>query len=325
VSTDAHEPRNAEEGDIQACAIALSSGHLVAFPTETVYGLGGDASNPAAVARIFQTKGRPADHPLIVHLAEASHSERWSHNIPDYAWQLADALWPGAMTLIVPKAEGVSTLVTGGQNTVGLRVPSHPLAQDLLHAFAEQGGSGVAAPSANRFGRVSPTSAEAVRSELGTHLQSGDLVLEGGPCEIGLESTIIDCTGEFPAIARPGAITRDMIRSVTGLDPVPFTHEIRVSGGLAQHYAPRATVVLDGEPQPGDGLIALSSHPTPEGVTRLLEAADAWHYAKGLYGALRTADDLGLTRICALAPEGDGIAEAIRDRLSRASAGSGSR
>lgn len=312
--------RKPHRPDIQNCVEALLEGHLVAFPTETVYGLGGNASDPLPVTRIFETKGRPADHPLIVHLAEASHCGMWGRDIRDYAWQLATAFWPGAMTLIVSAAQDVNALVTGGQDTVGLRVPSHPIAQELLALFVEQGGYGVAAPSANRFGRVSPTSAQAVRSELGSYLKSGDLVIDGGDCEIGLESTIIDCTGDLPAIARPGAITHDMIRDVTGLNPVPFQQKIRVSGGLPSHYAPRAKVYLEGRPQPGDGFIAMSSHPTPRGVMRLLDAADPSHYARDLYGALRKADDLGLNTVFALPPEGGGIAVAIRDRLSRASA-----
>ena len=314
--------RTPHDRDIQECAEALFQGHLVAFPTETVYGLGGDAGNDDAVLRIFETKGRPANHPLIVHLSEARDAERWGRGLPDYAWKLAHAFWPGAMTLIVPTVENVSGLVTGGQGSVGLRVPSHPVAQGLLHAFVTQGGSGIAAPSANRFGRVSPTTADAVRSELGPYLQPGDRVLEGGLCQIGLESTIIDCTGERPAVARPGAITHQMIRDVTGLDPVAFSGHIRVSGTLTSHYAPRARVTLDATPHPGDGLIALSSHPTPEGVIRLLTAESIEHYARELYVALRRGDELGLSRIVAWTPEGDDLAVAVRDRLSRASAGS---
>lgn len=322
MSINQHNQRASEMERIQQCARALAQGHLVAFPTETVYGLGGDAGNEDAVLRIFETKGRPATHPLIVHLSELRNAERWCLQLPDYAWELAHHFWPGAITLIVPKAKNVSELVTGGQDTVGLRVPSHPVAQELLRAFVGQGGSGIAAPSANRFGRVSPTTADAVRSELGPYFQSGDQILDGGLCQIGVESTIIDCTGKRPAVARPGAITHQMIREVTGLDPVVFSGQIRVSGTLTRHYSPRARVVLDVDPQPGDGLIALASEDTPEGVIRLLSAEDIEHYARDLYGALRRADQMGLSRIVAWSPEGHDLAVAIRDRLSRASAAS---
>lgn len=298
---------------------ALLAGHLVAFPTETVYGLGGDAGNDDAVARIFHTKGRPADHPLIVHLAESSDLDRWGRDIPEYSRALAEAFWPGAMTVILPAAPGVSSLVTGGQATLGLRVPSHPVARELLATFRDKGGSGVAAPSANRFGRVSPTTADAVYAELAEHLHPADRILEGGPCEIGVESTIIDCTGEAPSIVRPGVITHEMIQRVTGYELRPFTGHLRASGTLASHYSPLAVVVLDQDSRPGDGLLAPAHYPTPEGVVRLLEAGTAEDYARDLYASLRQADELGLSRVVAVMPEGEGISEAVRDRLTRAS------
>lgn len=307
-------------------ARALAEGHLVAFPTETVYGLGADATNSSAVARVFEAKGRPVGHPLIIHVGSAEALDRWAIDIPEYARDLAFSAFPGPLTLILKKSEAVSSLVTGGQDTVGLRAPAHPVAQALIAEFERAGGSGaIAAPSANRFGRVSPTSSEAVRAELSDHLRPGDLIIDGGDSQIGVESTIVDCTADCPSIARPGAITTDMVRSITGLDPVPFSNQIRVSGSLKSHYAPAARVVLEGDVEPGDGFIALSHHPTPRGAIRLLDAPTPEHFARGLYRALRRADALGLNRVVAISPEGQGIGVAIRDRLERASHGSTSR
>lgn len=304
--------------DLERAARALLEGHLVAFPTETVFGLGADALNPAAVARIFAAKGRPADHPLIVHLASADHVDELAVGVPDYARALVDACWPGPLTLILPRSPCVPDAVTGGQQTVGLRVPSHPVALELLRAFEALGGLGVAAPSANRFGRVSPTTAHAVYDELGDHLESGDLVVEGEPSSVGIESTIVDCTGFAPVILRPGAITSETIERVTGLALGEHHARIRVSGALESHYAPTAAVVLDAEPAPGDGLIALAGHETPDGVIRLAAPATDEEYAQRLYAALREADARGIARVVAIVPQGKGIAIAIRDRLHRA-------
>ncbi len=307
-------------GDQVASAVsALLAGHLVAFPTETVYGLGADATNEVAVSRIFRTKGRPTNHPLIVHLAGIDAVDMWARDLPEYAWALANAFWPGPMTLVVNKRAGVSSLVTGGQDTVGLRVPSHPVAVELLDEFARRGGQGVAAPSANRFGQVSPTSADDVRSELGEYLLPGDLIVEGGNSHVGVESSIIDCTGIAPAIARPGAITREMVEAATGVELMEFDQRIRVSGSHSRHYSPRAEVVLDDAVEQGDGLIALSEFPTPPGAIRLLEAPSVEAYASGVYSALRRADQLGLGRVVAMTPPGEGLAVAVRDRLVRAS------
>lgn len=300
-------------------ARVLSEGRLVAFPTETVYGLGGDATNAAAVARIYEAKGRPADHPVIVHLASAQAMNQWARDIPSYANALADAFWPGPMTLVLKRTDLAGDFVTGGQDTVGVRVPGHPVALELLREFEELGGRGVAAPSANRFGRVSPTTAGAVRAELAAHLGPEDLILEGGSSEVGIESTIIDCTSELPSILRPGAITREMITHCTGLDVGESSSTIRVSGSLESHYSPRAQVVLGGDPRPGDGFIALADHDTPEGVIRLAAPATPEDYARVLYSALREADDRSLVRVVAIAPPGDAIAVALRDRLERAS------
>ena len=305
-------------------ASVLMAGGLVAFPTETVYGLGADASNAAAVARIYSVKGRPADHPLIVHVATMDGLGDWARDVPSYAIYLARDFWPGPMTLVVPRSSLAGDFVTGGQDTVGVRVPSHPVALGLLEAFVRAGGKGVAAPSANRFGNVSPTNAQAVATELGDYLADGDQILDGGACDVGVESTIIDCTGDTPKILRPGAITVEMIEQSTGLKVVGNVDEpmIRVSGSLDSHYAPAATVVLDQSPTAGQGFIAMSDVVATEGVVRLAAPRTHEEFAQVLYAALRAADEQGLTTVVVQQPVGDGIAIAIRDRLKRAAHGS---
>lgn len=305
---------------LAAAAAALKAGRLVAFPTETVYGLGADATNSEAVARIYQVKGRPADHPLIVHLADAQDIAEWSEEIPDYAIDLARSFWPGPMTLILKRSELAQNFITGGQETVGLRVPDHTLALAFLNEFKKIGGQGVAAPSANRFGQVSPTTSQAVVEELSEYMDADDLILDGGPSQVGVESTIIDCTADAPRILRPGAITVEMVEAVTGVTVVNRDDVIRVSGSLDHHYAPSAEVVLDGHPRPGDGLIALNTFPTPEGAVRLASPITNEDFARQLYGALREADAQGIDQVVVIQPEGEGIAIAIRDRLKRASA-----
>lgn len=302
-------------------AHALRSGSLVAFPTETVYGLGADASDAKAVERIYQVKGRPKDHPLIVHVANMQAIEDWVEDVPDFAISLARDFWPGPMTLILKRSALAEDFITGGQETVGLRVPDHPIALALLHEFQKIGGKGIAAPSANRFGHVSPTSADAVISELAKYLTSVDLILDGGLSLVGVESTIIDCTGELPKILRPGAITEEMIMVTTNLSVEKSGGKIRVSGSLEKHYSPRAKVILDIEPKAGDGFIAISSIKTPDGVIRLAEPRDDEDFARLLYSALRKADDSSLARVIVQQPVGGGIAIAIRDRLLRASRG----
>ena len=302
-------------------AHALRSGSLVAFPTETVYGLGADASDAKAVERIYQVKGRPKDHPLIVHVANMQAIEDWVEDVPDFAISLARAFWPGPMTLILKRSALAEDFITGGQETVGLRVPNHPIALALLHEFQKLGGKGIAAPSANRFGHVSPTSADAVISELAKYLTSVDLILDGGLSLVGVESTIIDCTSELPKILRPGAITEEMIMVTTNLSVEKSGGKIRVSGSLEKHYSPRAKVILDIEPKAGDGFIAISSIKTPDGVIRLAEPRDDEDFARLLYSALRKADDSSLARVIVQQPVGGGIAIAIRDRLLRASRG----
>ena len=301
-------------------ASVLMSGGLVAFPTETVYGLGADASNAAAVARIYSVKGRPADHPLIVHVASMDGLGDWARDVPTYAISLARDFWPGPMTLVVPRSELAGDFVTGGQDTVGVRVPNHPVALGLLEAFVRAGGKGVAAPSANRFGNVSPTTAQAVATELGNYLSDGDQILDGGSCDVGVESTIIDCTGDTPKVLRPGAITVEMIEQRTGLKVVASVEEpvIRVSGSLDSHYAPVAAVVLDQSPLAGQGFIAMADVVAAVGVVRLAEPRTHQEFAQVLYAALRAADEQGLATVVVQQPQGDGIAIAIRDRLKRA-------
>ncbi len=311
-------------------AANLLAGGLVAFPTETVYGLGADACNADAVARIYSVKGRPADHPLIVHIASMDGLGDWADDVSEYAISLARDFWPGPMSLVVKRSALAGDFVTGGQDTVGVRVPDHPVALGLLEAFVRAGGKGVAAPSANRFGNVSPTTAQAVADELGDYLAEGDQILDGGPCDVGVESTIIDCTGDVPKILRPGAITAQMISESTGLEVVGQasgdvavdSNAIRVSGSLEAHYAPAATVVLDQSPVAGQGFIAMADVLAGEGVVRLAAPKSHEEFARVLYSALRAADEQGLETVVVSQPAGDGIAVAIRDRLKRAAFGS---
>ena len=299
-------------------AHALRSGSLVAFPTETVYGLGADASDAKAVERIYQVKGRPADHPLIVHISNLKQLDKWAREIPEYAIKLARSFWPGPMTLILPRTALAKDFITGGQDNVGIRIPDQTLALALLTEFEKQGGMGVAAPSANRFGKVSPTTAAAVEAELGAFLDSKDLILDGGSCEVGVESTIIDCTTQSPIILRPGAITHSMIKDATGIEP-DTTNKVdtKASGLLESHYSPSAKVILDQTPQAGDGFIALSNIKTPQGVIRLAEPKNNVEYAKVLYQALRSADAQQIKTVHAHLPTGDDIAQAIIDRLNK--------
>jgi len=308
---------------IRLAAESLFEGNLVAFPTETVYGLGADATSADAVAKIYKAKGRPADHPLIVHVHSMQAMEPWVSDIPAYAVSLARDFWPGPMTLVMMRSALAKDFVTGGQDSVGVRVPNHPIALSLLQEFHKLGGKGVAAPSANRFGHVSPTTSKAVHSELNEYLEDLDLVLDGGQSVIGLESTIIDCTHDAPLILRPGAITAVMIQSSTGINrlKVDKTSELRVSGSLEKHYSPLARVILDQVPVSGQGYIAMSTFPTPHGVIRLAQPGSNEEFARDLYSALRKADELGLNSLVIQQPPGDGIAIAIRDRALRASKG----
>ena len=305
---------------ISNAAQALINGHLVAFPTETVYGLGADATNEKAVSSVYSVKGRPVGHPLIVHISSINKLDQWAINIPEYAIQLARKFWPGPMTLILPRTDLAEDYITGGQNNVGLRVPAQPIALALLNKFEQLGGQGIAAPSANRFGAVSPTTADAVAEELGDYLDSDDLVLDGGQCLVGIESTIIDCTGAVAKILRPGAITDEMVEQVVDkkVEITEGESEIKASGLLDSHYAPKAKISLNSIADPGDGFLALSKYQTPVGAIRLASPGSLEQYARDLYSALRSADRQGLKKVVILAPEGAGLAEAIRDRLTKA-------
>ena len=311
---------NPSESAINNAAKALIGGAIVGIPTETVYGLAADAENEAAVARIYSVKGRPQDHPVIVHIGSVDYLNKWAINIPDYALKLAKEYWPGPMTLILERSELAKDFITGRQETIGLRVPAHITALALLKEFHKLGGNGIAAPSANRFGAVSPTNAEAVQSELGQFLDaSQDLIINGGQSLVGVESTIIDCTSKFPMILRPGAITEEMVMVTTGLNTTLDNQPtIRVSGSLEQHYSPKAKISLGGNVSMGDGFIALIGLDTPEGGERLASPKTTEEFARTLYAALREADKRGIERIVVIPPEGDGIAIAIRDRLTRA-------
>ena len=305
---------------IKAAAQSLIAGHLVAFPTETVYGLGADATNETAIAKIYKAKGRPADHPLIVHILSIDAINDWAQDINKYAINLARDFWPGPMTLVFKRSDLAKDFITGNQNTVGLRVPNQSIALALLKEFQALGGKGIAAPSANRFGAVSPTTAQAVKDELENYLdKTNDVILDGGPCQVGVESTIIDCTSQTPQILRLGAITKEMIQESTGLLVIDEAQtDIRVSGSLESHYSPSATVVLDIYATSGEGFIAIDSIQTPPGAIRLAAPSSIEGFARDLYSALRFADAQGLTKVCVIQPQGPGLAAAIRDRLKRA-------
>jgi L-threonylcarbamoyladenylate synthase len=305
---------------ISNAAQTLIEGRLVAFPTETVYGLGADATNEKAVSRIYTVKGRPTNHPLIVHISSFNKVEEWATDIPEYAIKLARQFWPGPMTLILPRKEVAKDFITGRQNNVGLRVPAQPIALAFLKKFEELGGQGIAAPSANRFGAVSPTTAEAVGEELGDYFDLGDLVLDGGQSQVGIESTIIDCTGLAPRILRPGAITEEMIEQSLEENVENFEEKSKVKapGLLDSHYAPKALISLNSFAEPGEGFLALSKFQTPIGAIRLASPSTLEQYARDLYLALRSADQQGLKKVVVLVPEGAGLAEAIRDRLTKA-------
>jgi L-threonylcarbamoyladenylate synthase len=324
------------EADYQRAVERLRAGELVAFPTETVYGLGADAANPDAVARIFAAKGRPADHPLIVHLAGHDAVDRWAEQVPEVAWELMETFWPGPLTLILKKQPWVPSTVTGGQDTVGLRVPGHPVALELLRRFAADGGpGGIAAPSANRFGRVSPTSAEHVREELGGQVP---LILDGGPCAVGIESTIVDCSRGEPVVLRPGHISPLHLEAILGHAPAiaAAAGAPRVPGSLVAHYAPATPLrlvagahlldFLNAQRHRGGRCGVLSANQPPQAgmphVWRLLPA-DPVGYAHHLYASLRDMDHAGVDLIVVEAlPEGPEWA-AVADRLRRAVAGAG--
>ncbi len=303
----------------------LQRGGLVGFPTETVYGLGADAADAEAVARIFAVKGRPAHHPLIVHVGGTEDLGRFAETVPASALRLAEALWPGPLTVVVRRADHVPAVVAGGGPTLALRSPAHPVAQALLEAF----GGGIAAPSANRFGRVSPTTAADVRADLGDDV---DLVLDGGPCRVGVESTIVDCTGEVVVVLRPGGVPVEVLEGVLGATVARQAGPgaPAAPGTLPAHYAPRARVVVATSVDEalaraaaagvGAGVLLPRAAAVPEGITLLVADDDPAAYARVLYARLREADRLGLGLLVAVAPAEEGLGVAVADRLRRAAA-----
>ena len=317
-----------EPADIARAADILRAGGLVAFPTETVYGLGADAANDAAVARIFAAKGRPADHPLIVHIASASEMSRWARDIPEAAWKLAELFWPGPLTLILKRASGVAEAASGGRDTIGLRVPGHPVAQAILHAL----GGGIAAPSANRFGRISPTCADHVLAELDGRIEA---VIDGGPCAVGLESTILDLSGPHPQVLRPGRITAAALAAIIGpLDSQPSAQAPQVPGSLEAHYAPDTplrlveSALLESEAAKlaeTGAVIVLARRPPSAALNchwmQLPDTAAA--YGHDLYARLREADAQGGASLLVERPLATPEWDAVNDRLRRAAAGSG--
>jgi L-threonylcarbamoyladenylate synthase len=294
---------------IRKAARILREGGLVAFPTETVYGLGADARNDAALRLVFEVKGRPGNHPLIIHLHSVEELSDWASEVPEAALELGRRFWPGPLTLILRKARGVSKVATGGQDSVGLRVPNHPVALALLRQF----GGGIAAPSANKFGKVSPTSAEHVRRDLGAEV---DLILDGGSCRVGVESTIVDLTSRRPVILRPGGVSRERLEKELGEKvSVQGSGRLRVSGRLRSHYAPRAEVVLS-DARTGrhraEALRAQGKNVVYLGRREVL--------ARDLYASLRQADDFGADVIVVAVPDERGLGLAVRDRLRKAAA-----
>ena len=269
--------------------------------------------------RIFEIKNRPADHPLIVHINSIDQLGDWAINIPEYAYALAERYWPGPMTLILNRRSNAKDWITGGQDTVGIRIPNHEMALSLIEEFKKIGSGAIAAPSANKFGKVSPTSYQHVKEELSRDLSANDMILDGGNSSIGIESTIIDCTQSKPKILRPGFITNKMVEETTGLFLLDSVTNIRVSGSFKSHYAPKAKVLLDIEPQPGDGFIAQAEFETPANVIRLIAPKNVEEFAQNLYFAFRKADEKDLSRIVVKQPLGDNLALAIRDRLLKAS------
>jgi L-threonylcarbamoyladenylate synthase len=324
---------------IEAAAERLRAGGVVALPTETVYGLAADASNPAAVKRIFEIKGRPADHPLIVHIGDVSQLRHWARDIPATAYLLAQHFWPGPLTLILPRQAHVSDVVTGGQDSIGLRVPKHPLALAVLRVMGE--AAGLAAPSANRYGRISPTTAKHVYDELG---ETVDMILDGGACEVGLESTIVSCLGQEVALLRPGGVPRASLEKVLGytiqvVDSA--TASVRVSGNKLSHYAPLTPLEMASRAdlkQRLDSLLAQGLrvatlewsatddvrnqnklNSVQSNSVRHLMPNDAVAYAQQLYASLRQLDEGHFDRLLAEAPPGDASWLAVADRLQRAS------
>jgi L-threonylcarbamoyladenylate synthase len=304
--------------NVRIAAEKLKNGKLVAFPTETVYGLGSDAQNEESIARLYKVKNRPKNHPVIVHISTATKMELWTRSAPKYALDLAERYWPGPLTLILERSALALDCITGGQNNVALRVPNNFLAQLLLTEFEKLGGLGIVAPSANIFGSLSPTTADAVKAELGDYLGIEDLILDGGQCQIGIESTIIDCTGIQPQILRPGWITSDKVKIVSRFLNESTSTQTKVSGSLDSHYAPSAQIYFSDSPKPGEGFIANATFQTPLSVIRLAAPNSVEEFAQQMYAALRHGDNLGLEKIAIALPENVGLGVAINDRLIKA-------
>lgn len=307
--------------DLKKAAVALSHGNLVVFPTETVYGIGADASNSEAINRIYRIKKRPKSSPLIVHISNIQNLFYWASDIPNYAKTLAEIFWPGPMTLLLKRRTGVSDLLTGGQSSIGIRVPSNRIAQELLLEFENLGGLGVAAPSANMHGEVSATTSDAAQEVFITEGTYGDLILNGGPCKYGIESTIINCTDANPSILRPGVITPELIEGYTGIicNPGKNSNGLIAPGMSLKHYAPQTKIFINKLPEIGDGLLAGREFPTPPGVIRIATPNNLFEYAKILYQSFEKADSLKVKSLCVYLPESDsGIAVAIKDRVLKA-------
>ena len=301
--------------NIWLAARNLKDGALIGLPTETVYGLAADAENESAVRRIYEVKGRPFDHPLIVHIGSIEYLEKWARDIPEYAVTLAERFWPGPMTLILKRTEIAKNFVTGGQESIAIRWPSNEVALSILKKFHEFGGNGLAAPSANKFKKVSPTSAKNVMEDIGNSLIINfDMIIDSGNCDIGIESTIINCLGADPTTLRPGAINLE-------LDSEP-PQEIKYSGNFERHYSPHTLVSINTLPKEGEGFIGLDSITTPQGVIRLLSAVDDKDFARNYYQALRKADEMNLSKVHIHIPERGAYARAISDRIMK-SAGRG--
>ena len=313
---------NSTYSAIKKAAAALADGKLVVFPTETVYGLGADATNKKAVMKIYKVKARPSSHPLIVHISSISQLQKWAIDIPDYAIKFAKEFWPGPMTLILKRNDIAKDFITGGQDFIGLRVPNNEIALTLIKEFEKLGGFGIAAPSANRFGAVSPTSTSDVIEEIGDLLSKGDIILDGKRSLIGIESTIIDCTKSHPSILRPGAVTSRCLRGSLGKTrKLKRESKItkRTSGSFKSHYSPKAIVRLNTKAQKGDGFIAMSSVITPKGAIRLASPRSLEEYARVLYSAFRNADRKGVKTIVVITPNEKGLGVAINDRVLKAS------
>lgn len=304
--------------NILLAARNLMNGALIGLPTETVYGLAADAENETAVEKIYQVKKRPFDHPVIVHIGSIKYLKMWATDIPEYAFKLAKQFWPGPLTLILKRSDLAKNYITGMQNSVAIRIPDNTVALSIINEFHKLGGNGIAAPSANLYGGVSPTTAQAVVEELGDNLNlKSDFIIDGGVCDIGLESTIISCLSSVPITLRPGKVIIDSALKNES-EEKKFELKVKHSGDKSKHYSPQAKVVLTGLPKNGDGFIALSNIETPKGCIRLSSPSDSNEFAKSLYRSLKLGDKMKLQRIYIELPIGNGIEVAIRDRLSRA-------